>query len=39
MESVCTELSPEIVAKATKSFIEQLSVKVRLELKAQNEKP
>jgi hypothetical protein len=39
MESICTELTPEIVAKATKSLIDQLSVKIRLELKAQNDKP
>ena len=31
-------MTPEVVAKATKSLIDQLSVKIRLELKAQNEK-
>lgn len=30
MESICTELTPEVIAKATKSLIEQLSVKLRI---------
>jgi hypothetical protein len=30
MESICTELTPEVIAKATKSLIEHLSVKLRI---------
>lgn len=36
MESISTELTPEVFVKATNSFIDQLSVKIRLSLKAQN---
>jgi hypothetical protein len=30
METVCTELTSDVVARAVKSFIDQLNVKVRL---------
>lgn len=36
MESISTELTPEVFFKATNSFIDQLNIKIRLNLKAQN---
>ena len=39
MESICTELTSDVVAKATKSFIDTQNIKVRIELKLQNDKP
>ena len=39
MESICTELTSDVVAKATKSLIDTQNIKVRIELKVQNDKP
>ena len=39
MESICTELTSDVVAKATKSLIDTQNIKVRMELKVQNDKP
>lgn len=39
MESINTELTPDVIAKAVKSYIEAQNVKVRMELKLQGEKP
>ena len=39
METVCTEMTPEVLAKATESFISNHNVKFRLEMKANLDKP
>lgn len=39
METVCTELTPQVLAKATDSYIANQNVKIRLEKKALMEKP
>ena len=39
METVCTVMSPAVLAKATESFIANHNVKFRLEMKANLDKP
>lgn len=34
MESVCTEMTPQVLAKATDAYINNQNVKIRLEKKA-----
>lgn len=39
METVCTELTPQVLAKATDAYLNNLSVKIRMEKKVLLEKP
>ncbi len=39
MQTVCTELTPQVLAKATDSYINNQNVKIRLQKKVLLEKP
>lgn len=39
METVCTELTPQVLAKSTDAYISNQNVKIRVEKKALLDKP
>lgn len=39
METVCTEMTPQVLAKATNAYITNLNTKIRIDKKALLDKP